>query len=181
MEERHSYYYDLLELTPEATLEDIRTRYQYLKNLYGGDSIEIMALGEEFTQEIRADFIMRLDDAFEKLTSLYKKNQTVVTLPVKNMDDDLRRWIAQIECFTGAALRAVRERMQIDLKAVFDVTRIQTQFLEDVEREDFKSFPAEIYLRSYLIAYARFLSLDTQRVLSDYLPRYRAARDNSAQ
>ncbi|MBN1625417.1 MAG: helix-turn-helix domain-containing protein [Deltaproteobacteria bacterium] len=177
MEEWHSYY-ELLELKPEATLEEIHSRYRYLKDLYGGDSIEVMALGDEFDQEIRADFLRRLDDAFEKLMALHKSNRAVVMPSAKDMDDELRLWIRQIECFTGPALRAVRERMHVDLKSIFEVTRIQPQFLEDVEREAFESFPAEIYLRSYLIAYARFLSLDTQRVLDDYLPRYRAARDN---
>jgi len=35
MAEWHNYY-NLLELTQEATLEDIRNRYRYLKNLVRG-------------------------------------------------------------------------------------------------------------------------------------------------
>jgi len=173
-------YYELLELTPEATIEDIRKRYHYLKNLYDGESLEIRALGDEFTPEIRADYLRRLDEAFEKLSALYKNEKAIVTPSVKNLDYDLRLRISQIECFTGAVLRELRERMHVDLKTIFAVTRIQPQFFEDVEREAFESFPAEVYLRSYLIAYARFFSLDAQRVLNDYLPRYRAAKDNPA-
>jgi len=178
MAEWHNYY-DLLELTPEATLEDIRNRYRYLKNLYGGDSIEIRALGDEFPQELRADYIRRIDEAFEALNALPEKNKAVAALPPKVLDDELQLWIGQIECFTGAALKAVRERMQVDLKEIFAVTRIQPHFLDDIEREVFESFSAEVYLRSYLIEYARFFSLDTQRVLGDYLPRYRAGRSDA--
>lgn len=172
MAELHNYY-DLLELTTEATLEDIRNRYRYLKNLYGGDSIEIRALGEEFPQEIRADYLRRLDEAFEALNARSDNNKAVAALPSKVLDDELRLWIGQIECFTGAALKAVRERMQVDLKDVYAVTRIQPHFLDGIERESFGAFPAEVYLRSYLIEYARFFSLDTGRVVSDYLTRYR--------
>ncbi len=178
MEELDSFY-SLFELTPEATLEDIRSKYRHLKHLYEGDSIEIRALNDEFSEETRVDYLRRLDEAFDKLSEFHKNKKAGIKLPGKDMDDDLRLRIEQIECFTGPALRSVREQMGVDLKAIFTVTRIQTQFLEDVENEAFDSFPAEVYLRSYLIEYARFLSLDPQRVLNDYLPRYRAALENS--
>lgn len=167
-------YFELLELTPEASLEDIRRRYRYLKALYAGDSIEIRALHDDFPQELRADYLGRLDQAFAILNALTEKNKAVAAAPPrKELDQDLRNWIAQIGCFDGVALKAVRERLQIDLPSIFNVTRIQLRYLEDIESDTFASFPAEVYLRSYLIEYSRFLGLDSQRVLNDYLSRYR--------
>jgi hypothetical protein len=167
-------YYDLLELTPEATAEDIRKNYLRLKNLYSGDSIEMAALNADFSEELRQDCLSRLDDAYEKLCMRPENaKQTLVQSPA-GMDDELCSWIKELSCFTGAALRTIRERMGVDLKTIFDVTRIQTQYLEDMENERFDAFRAEVYLRSYLIEYTRFLSLDTPKVLADYLPRYRA-------
>jgi len=167
-------YFELLELTPEASLDDIRRRYRYLKTLYGGDSIEIRALHDDFSQELWTDYLARLDRAFEKLNALTEKNKAVAAAPVrKELDQELRSWIGQIGCFDGAALRAVRERLQVDLQSIFTVTRIKLNFLEAIEQETFDEFPAEVYLRSYLIEYSRFLGLDSQRVLMDYLPRYR--------
>lgn len=171
--EEYDCCFEQLELSPDATPEDVRRRYRYLKKRYSSDSIEIRALGDDFSQDIRADYLSRLDKAFEKLCSLSEKQKPFVTLHPKGMDDELRRWVAGIECFTGEALKAIRERLQVDLKTIFAVTRIQPHLLEDIEREAFKTFRAEVYLRSYLIEYARFLGLDTQRVLNDYLPRYR--------
>ncbi|MDK9719082.1 MAG: helix-turn-helix domain-containing protein [Trichlorobacter sp.] len=172
MEEYHDYL-ELLELSQDSTPADICRRYRYLKNLYSGDSIEIRALNNDFSEEIRADFLLRLDDAFKKLNELSEKSRDGATRPRTDQDDELRLWLTQIDCFTGSILRSIRERMKVELKTVFAATRIQTHFLEDIEGEVFESFPAEVYLRSYLIEYARFLSLDTQRVLNDYLPRYR--------
>jgi cytoskeletal protein RodZ len=63
--------------------------------------------------------------------------------------------------------------MGVDIKEIFSATRIQPQYLDDIENERFSSFRAEVFLRSYLIEYARYLSLDTHKVLADYLPRYR--------
>jgi len=167
-------YFDLLELSPEAGIEDIRKNHDYLKNLYSGDSIEIIALNTDFSQELRQEYLTRLDDAHEKLTQLLENKKPAVAQTAVRLDDELCGWISTIACFSGAALKSVRERMAVDLKELFTATRIQLQYLEDIENERFESFRAEVYLRSYLIEYTRFLSLDTPRVLADYLPRYRS-------
>lgn len=167
-------YFDLLELSPEAGIEYIRKNHDYLKNLYSGDSIEIIALNTDFSQELRQEYLTRLDDAYEKLTQLLGNKKPAVAQTAVRLDDELCGWISTIACFSGAALKSVRERMAVDLKELFTATRIQLQYLEDIENERFESFRAEVYLRSYLIEYTRFLSLDTPRVLADYLPRYRS-------
>jgi len=171
--EAYLKYYDLLELPPEATIEEIRKNYSDLKALYSGESIEIKALNTDFSRELQQDFLFRLDDAYAQLTLLLESKRPAVTNTAVTMDDGLRDWIKSINCFTGAALRNIRERMGVDLKDIFAATRIQPQYLEDIENDKFGSFRAEVYLRSYLIEYTRFLSLDTQKVLADYLPRYR--------
>lgn len=172
--EESNQYFELMELSPEASLDQIRRRYRYLKALYAGDSIEISALHDDFSQEMLADYLQRLDRAFEKLNALHEKNKAATaTVVSKKPDPELQGWLAQIDRFDGAALKAVRERLGVDLQAIFTVTRIQPRFLEDIEAQAFGSFPAEVYLRSYLIEYSRFLGLESQRVLADYLPRYR--------
>jgi curved DNA-binding protein CbpA len=167
-------YFDLLELPPEATIKEIRTKYYYLKNHYSSDSIEILALNEDFSQELREDYLSRLDDAYEKLNLLVEHRKPALMPQNIRIDDEVRHWIKQIGCFDGAALKAVRERLGIDLKDIFAVTRIQPRHLEDIENEVFDFFRAEVYLRSFIIEYARFLSLDPQKVLADYMPRYRS-------
>lgn len=171
--ETHLKYYDLLELPPEATIEELRKNYSDLKALYSGDSIELTALNADFSRELQQDFLSRLDDAYEQLTLLLENKRPAVTKKAVIMDDGVRDWIKSINCFTGGALRNIRERMGVDLKDIFAASRIQPQYLEDIENEQFGSFRAEVYVRSYLIEYTRFLSLDTQKVLDDYLPRYR--------
>lgn len=173
----HDYdqYFTLLDLGPESSQDDIRRRYRYLKNFYGGDSIEILALHDDFNQELRADYLARLERAFEKLSALGDNARTVAAAPAnKDQQHEAREWIEQVACLDGAALKTIRERQQVDLASIFAVTRIQLRYLEDIEAEAFGSFPAEVYLRSYLIEYSRCLGLDSRRVLDDYLPRYRA-------
>ena len=172
--EEHLKYFDLLELPPEATIKEVRKNYSYLKNLYSSDPVEIKALNEDFSEELRHDYLSRLDEAYEQLNLLLEKRKPAVLPQSVTMDDELRRWLAGIDCFTGAALKSVRERLGVDLKDIFAVTRIQPHHLEDIENEAYESFHAEVYLRSFIIEYTHFLALDTNRVLADYMPRYRA-------
>jgi hypothetical protein len=166
-------YYDLFELSPDATIDEIRKHYSYLKSLYSGDAIEIAALNTDYTQNLQQDYLSRLDDAYEQLQQALENKKPAVAKQVAVIDDGLRDWIKSITCFTGDTLRAIRVRMGIELHDIFTVSRIQPHYLEDIENEQFSSFRAEVFLRSYLIEYTRFLSLDTQKVLADYLPRYR--------
>jgi hypothetical protein len=171
--EAYLKYFDLLELSQEATIDDVRKNYSDLKTLYSGDSIEITALNEDYSQELLKDYLFRLDDAYENLKQLLENKKPVILKKPVIMDDGLLDWINSINCFSGVALRNIRERMGVDLKDIFAATRIQPQYLDDIENENFNSFRAEVYLRSYIVEYTRFLSLDTQKILDDYLPRYR--------
>ncbi|HEY4743062.1 MAG TPA: helix-turn-helix domain-containing protein [Desulfuromonadaceae bacterium] len=173
MEAFHKYF-DLLELPPEAGIEAIHRNYAYLRALYSGEAIELTALHGDFSPELRQDYLSRLDDAHEKLTLLLENQKPIVTPPTARMDADVRAWIEDIAGFSGAALKSIRERMNVELDDMFSITRIQPQYLDAIENECFDSFPAEVYLRSYLIEYTRFLQLDTRKVLDDYMPRYRA-------
>lgn len=166
-------YYDLLELSPGATIEEISRNYSGLKALYSGNAIEITALNTDFSREVQQDFLARLDDAFEQLKLVLDNKRLAVAQKTVCMDDGLGDWIRNVSCFSGAALKNIRERMGVELQDIFAVSRIQPHYLEDIENEQFGSFRAEVFLRSYLVEYTRFLSLDTQRVLADYLPRYR--------
>lgn len=172
--EAYRKYFDLLELVPEATVKEIRDRYTHLKSLYAGNSIEIIALNHDFTDELREDYLARLDEAYEKLSARIENKVPATRLQAVTMDDELRGWIESIDCFSGAALRSVRERIGVDMNDIYAITRIQPHHFKDIEDEAFESFHAEVYLRSFLIEYAHFLRLDTQKVLNDYLPRYRA-------
>ncbi len=172
--DKYLQYYDLLELPPEATIKEIHSKYVYLKNLYSCNPIEIQALNEDFSQELREEYLSRLDDAYEKLVLLMDPKKPARIPQSLKIDEETRHWIEQIGCFDGAALRAVRERLGVDLKEMFVVTRIQPHHLQNIENEVFEFFRAEVILRSFIIEYARFLSLDPQRVLADYMPRYQS-------
>ena len=76
---------------------------------------------------------------------------------------------AGIEIYRGKALKQIRERMGIELKAVSLETKISIKVLECIEEEAFENLPPMVYLKSFLKGYARSLGLDPQRVVEEYL------------
>ena len=68
----------------------------------------------------------------------------------------------------GAYLSQERRRKDISLVDVSKVTRIALQYLEALERDEFKTLPASIFVRGFLRTYAANLGLDPQEVLRIY-------------
>jgi len=68
----------------------------------------------------------------------------------------------------GQYLRQERERKNISLEAVSKVTRITLKNLEALEKDDFLHLPAAVFVRGFLRAYASYLGLDPQQLMTLY-------------
>jgi hypothetical protein len=77
--------------------------------------------------------------------------------------------------WTGEALRKVRESRGLSVREVCDRTKITRYHLENIEAERFTLLPAAVYLRGILVAVARELRLDGQKVARSYLERMAGA------
>jgi cytoskeletal protein RodZ len=66
----------------------------------------------------------------------------------------------------GSYLKKERELRQISLAEVAQTTRIPTRIIEQLENDELESLPADIFVRGYLRAYARAVSLDEGDVLA---------------
>lgn len=65
-------------------------------------------------------------------------------------------------------LKEAREQKGITLAKASEDTRINTKFLEFLEKEDYKTFPAEVYLKGFLRIYAQYLGLNPKEILEEY-------------
>jgi hypothetical protein len=79
------------------------------------------------------------------------------------------------EEFGGAALRARREAAGITLADLSRRTRIRGAMIESVEAEAYGELPPRVYLRGFVLALARELKLDGEKVWRDYERRWQAA------
>jgi hypothetical protein len=68
----------------------------------------------------------------------------------------------------GRALRAARLRQGKSLEEASRETRVRSDYLEALEREDFGRLKGDVYVRGFLGSYARYLGLSPEKVLAAY-------------
>ena len=73
--------------------------------------------------------------------------------------------------FSGDLLRKVRESRGIDLQEIAARTKIGLARLRAIEAEQWDALPAPVYLRGFLVEYAKCLRLDAAQVARTYLER----------
>lgn len=73
--------------------------------------------------------------------------------------------------WTGEALRKVRESRGLSVRDLCERTKVTRYHLENIEADRFTLLPAAVYLRGIIMAVARELRLDGQKVARSYLER----------
>ena len=179
-------FYEIFDLSPDATREEIRRAFELAKLTYGADSLATYSL---FDSDERKELVERIYLAYETLSSEERRkeyNQQILGLtsggpPIQSGDSPVSvapdsrmnessaedgRFVAppDIDTITGSELKNYREQRRIPLQEIANNTRINITYFEYLEREQYQSLPPAVYLRSYLIQYARMLGLDPERV-----------------
>jgi transcriptional regulator with XRE-family HTH domain len=72
----------------------------------------------------------------------------------------------------GARLRQRREERQIPLASIAEQTKIKLSLLEALERDDVSHWPAGIFRRAFIRAYAHAIGLDPDVVVREFLALY---------
>ena len=74
----------------------------------------------------------------------------------------------------GNYLRQERERQQVSLLAMAAATKIQLKFLEALEHDAYDQLPASPFVVGFLRAYAQYIAIDPETVLTAYRSLHRA-------
>jgi hypothetical protein len=69
----------------------------------------------------------------------------------------------------GELLRKLREQQGLSIQDLVDRTKISRSHLENIEADRYGVLPPQVYLRGFLISYARELRIDPLRVAKGYL------------
>ena len=69
----------------------------------------------------------------------------------------------------GARVRRHREARDISLKTISDQTKIKLSLLEGLERDDISHWPAGIFRKAYVRAYALAIGLDPDGIVREFL------------
>ncbi len=90
---------------------------------------------------------------------------------ISGLPDDVVADLADEHGYSGAFLRAVRERLGLSLRDVADHTRISERYLEALEAEARDTLPSATFVRGYVREVARMLHLDADAVVGGYMGR----------
>jgi cytoskeletal protein RodZ len=74
----------------------------------------------------------------------------------------------------GSYLRQERERQQVSLPEIAAATKIQLKFLEALEHDAYDQLPAPPFVVGFLRAYAQYVALNPETVLTAYRSLHRA-------
>lgn len=219
-------FYELLEVDPRASAQDIHRAYERSRRIYDPNSIALYSL---FSQEETEKIHQRIEDAYRTL--MYEENRRkydallrdrreipepeqiapkymprfVPPQPAHLRQDEPRRAPAEplpaapvpaepapaqtlppalealkpapayITEFSGSSLKVLREQRNLTIRALADITKIGSRYLEYIEEENYKKLPARPYLRGFLALYAKALGFEPNRIVTDYFKRYDGA------
>lgn len=68
----------------------------------------------------------------------------------------------------GNRLKQEREAKKLSLEEIREKTKIQTRYLEAIEKEKFEIMPGNFYVRAFIKEYASAVGLDPDRVMEDH-------------
>lgn len=68
----------------------------------------------------------------------------------------------------GAKFKRMRSRLKVSLLDAELETKIRAKYLEYLEESDWKKLPADAYTKGFVIRYAKFLKMDTNKALNEY-------------
>ena len=184
-------YYDLLEVLPSASKEEIQQAYDLARKTFGEQSFATYSL---FAAEERKAVLARIEAAYRILIDERSRQEydqalsnqsrppgeatapppgriSPVKIPSRKELDELLI-AAPEEGLSGQVLEHLRTQLGIPLQEIAAKTKINITYLQFMEEDNYKGLPVEVYLRSYLIQYAQVLGFDPKKIADGYLKRW---------
>ncbi|MFP8873507.1 MAG: helix-turn-helix domain-containing protein [Myxococcota bacterium] len=195
-------HYEALEIGIDATAEQVDKAYRMLEATYEPDSLAVYSLLDAADVTAMSE---RIEAAYQVLSdeegrqgydlSLRGAEKSEVSLDddvsggdveagdharalaledVQALDDGE----AEPRDFDGAGLRCARERRGIPLEQLAAQTKINRTYLRWIEDDNYDELPALVYVRGFVISYARAIGLDPDRVVTSYMSHLEDAQSD---
>ncbi|MFZ5875539.1 MAG: helix-turn-helix domain-containing protein [Nitrospirota bacterium] len=180
---REQNFYEVLEVSPDASPEQLARAYALAKRHFSGASLGSYSL---FDSAERTEVLARIEDAWRTLSNREQRarydREVLGRAPAPAGPDPTSSPPASASApavssapslalteVTGAALRARRESIGVPLQEIARNTRISIAYLQFIEEDHVKGLPHDAYLRGYLTQYAKAVGLDPHTVAEGYV------------
>ncbi|MFQ5581884.1 MAG: helix-turn-helix domain-containing protein [Mariprofundaceae bacterium] len=126
--------------------------------------------GPEQPQTSKNQKVIRFSDYSEQDSLQSDLNKVSDQDFEQNFEQPFEQQYDDIDEYTGALLKEIREKKGITIDSIADHTKIGKQYLYAIETEREDDFPEKVYLKGYLGQYAAEIGLDPQKVVQTYPP-----------
>lgn len=186
--------YELLEIYPGASEEEVRRALKRIREWFGIDGLAAVGacseqqreLYQRAAEEAHATLLDKsrrreydrghFPDGFPapRERALLERDSIAGTvaatrdsLPLVELDDG-----AMVD---GAFLGRIRRERGVELIDISNRAKISKSYLQAIEEERFEDLPAPVFVRGFVTEFARFLKIDPQRAVRDFMAKYDAA------
>jgi curved DNA-binding protein CbpA len=199
---RDQNFYELLEVPPDATLQEIARAYKIARSTYQPSSTATYSV---FSDEENQEILGKIEESYTVLSDARLRREydarlgrqrmeaerepsPVEVAPVRSRTNAQAAYALQspesdmeleesIEpedgVYDGAVLRRIRLSRGVEIEEIAEVTKINKTYLRFIEEDRYHDLPAPVYVRGFLAQYARCLRLDPRGVTESYLERLR--------
>jgi curved DNA-binding protein CbpA len=91
-------------------------------------------------------------------------------------DPAMEERIAKLENVNGAFLKAVREYKKVSVDEILNILKISRNYLTALEEDDFSKLPANVFVRGFVIQYAKAVRIDHDKVTAAYMAFLKSKR-----
>lgn len=189
-------HYEVLDVPPSASPDEIERAFALAAATWAADSLAVYSiLGAEDAADVRERVALahrvlsdpearrRYDDTLDEPAPVVDRVQRALEAaladepPPAELDPALRGLDdpddeADGADFGGARLRRARLRRGLELDQIANITKINPTYLRFLEEEHFVGLPAPVYVRGFVVAYARCVGLDPRSVAASYMQRF---------
>lgn len=145
------------------TLIDQKKRDKYDRMLVrSGQADESILTKKERNKPIS---LFQANHQKNKNLHLKKIRKKVTAKNIKKLSNE----IFTRDVISGHDLRNLREAVGIELRDVFEVTRINIPILKSIEENEFEKLPPIIYLKNFLKSYSDIFQLDSTTIIDGYI------------
>jgi hypothetical protein len=138
--------------------------------------------GSSLEREKAAPFHPSVPNHIERLKALQDSGQPQGTARSglgaihHETDPDMEDRIKNCASVNGAFLKSVREYKRVSTDEIMNVLKISKSYLNALEEDDLARLPANVFVRGFVIQYAKALRLDHDKVAGSYMEFLRSKR-----
>lgn len=169
--EAHEKDCRLLGIAADCRLVDVERTWRELKVIYAEGSLAAYGMIEESE---RQKMLEELECAYGRVARRFSRSSSGEKVAAASTKEQRPPTLSPVES-AGEFLRQLRENAGLSLKEVAQRTKISPMRLEQIEREMYERLPAAVYLRGFVLEYAKALGFSRPQELAGvYLSRFQA-------